>query len=371
MSKTASLLTSTFGPDIHKDSNGKLVSSSQVLVPDLPSWTPLKTLGEDEGPPASDPEVDELSIRNATKSAMKRLRESPTNAQTTVETTVTARPTSKPKKARFNGVLITTKLPLYKKYRSQRKPAPAPASTKRVTSLVDALARTFDANRHTEDSFTHRSRTGLDRRDDTSTAPQTDVETTDAEDDRLQLNTLLSRTPLKRRFPRTSALTVSANTSEANSEETTPFQRDIPQAERLVKRLKSIQYESNPALIDAALGTVEAPISWDAELDFITRDEQFVISPVQTAPPASADDRMVIDEGNSTSGTPRKAFVPPSTQVGNEWRMPTCGVPKRAVLSPYLSRGAQFRQRLDAFFGENTTVRTDRVARPRPVSSAL
>lgn len=348
--------------------NGKPVPSSQVL-PDLPSWTPLKTPGEDEGSTISDSEVDDLPTRDAIDSAMKRLRGSLTNPQETVKNTLT-KPILKPlgsssaqhdckaKKARFDGVLVTTKPPPYKKYGSRMKPGLTSASSTRVTSLVDALARTFDANRHTENPFTRRSRTGLDRHYSVSTAPQTDAGTsTEAEDDQIQLNTRLA---LKRRLPQTSAITASANASEASSEDAASLQR--------LKRLKPIQYESNAALIDAALGTVQAPISWDAELNFITRDDEFVVTPVQTAPLAPADDQMAVDEGDSTPGTPRKALVPPSTQVGDEYRKPKWEYPRRAMLSPYVSRGAKFRQRLHTIFGDNTTVRRDSVARPRPVS---
>ena len=388
MSKTESALhTSSFEHGTHGGIVVKVASTSQVL-PDLPSWTPLKTLGEHEGSPASDLGVDECStIHAATNSAREttRLRVPPIATQETVENTVIAGSTPRPssdakpsrgKTVRFDGVVITTKPLPYRKhsFRVERKPQvvrPAPASNDPATSLVDALARTFDANRYTESPFIRRSRTGLHRHDGASTAPQTDVESTDAEDDQLLLNTRLAHSPSKRQLSRTNRIAISANASEANSEDTTPPQQDIRQPERPIKRLKAIAYESNPALIDAALGTVQAPVSWDGELDFITRDEDFVTSLVQTAPPASAGVQMTIDEGDHTPNSPRKDFQPPSTQARNEWRVPTEGKPKRSVLSPYQSRGAMFRQRLVAIFGENTTVRTDRAARPRPVSAAL
>ena len=370
------LLSSSFGHVTHDDMNKFAPSPPSQVVPDLPSWTPLRTL-EDEGSSTPDPGVDELATRRATKSAMKRLARPPTNAQALVENTVTAGrtlkllPDAKPserKKAQFDGVLIATKSSLNRKHGSQTQPGPArPASGARGLSLVDALARTFDANRYTEHPFPRQSRTASRQHDDASTGPQTDVETTEAEDERLQLNTRLARTSLKRRRAPVGTIGVSA-TSETNSEDLGSLPRDIPQPERPVKRLKPFQYESNPTLIDAALGTVQAPISWDAEMDFITRDEDFV-PPTQTVHVPSAG--MAVDGCDLAANTSGKGSVPSSarTPVGIEWRMPTWGGPKGAILSPYLSRGAKFRQRLDTIFGENVTVRTDRIARPRPVST--
>jgi hypothetical protein len=367
------LLSSSFGHVTHDDDMNKPALPNHV-VPDLPSWTPLRTLEDDEGSSASDPGVDELATRKATESSMKRLAKPLTNAQAPVENTVTVGrtleilPDAKPserKKARFDGVLIATQRSLYRKHGSQSRPGSASAS-----SLVDALARTFDANRHTEHPFPRQSRIASRQHDDASMGPQTDVETTEAEDERLQLNTRLARTPLKRRRAPAGTIRVSANASETNSEDAAPLLQGIPQPERPVKRLKPFQYESNSALIDAALGTVQAPICWDAEMDFITRDDDFV-NPAQTVHVASADARMSVDSGDLAGSSPGKGSVPPSAQtpVRNEWRMPTWGGPKRAILSPYLSRGTKFRQRLDAIFGENVTVRTDRIARPRPVST--
>ena len=369
------LLSSSFGHVTHDGDMNKLAISSRV-APDLPSWTPLRTLEDNEGSSASDPGVDEFATRKATESPMKRLAKPLTYAQAPVENTaivgrtLKSLPDAKPserKKARFNGVLIATKPLLYRKHGARTQPGPALAS-----SLVDALARTFDANRHTEHPFPRQPRAVLRQHDDASTGPQTDVETTEAEDERLQLNTRLARSPLKRRRAPAGTTRVSANASEANSEDAASLLQGIPQPERPVKRLKPFQYELNPALIDAALGTVQAPISWDAEMDFITRDDDFVTS-AQTIHVASADVRMAADGGDLAASSPGVGSVPPSaqTQVGNEWRMPTWGGPKRAILSPYLSRGAKFRKRLDDIFGENVIVRTDRIVRPRPVSTCF
>ncbi|KAG8218290.1 hypothetical protein J3R82DRAFT_3904 [Butyriboletus roseoflavus] len=348
--------------DIHKSTT----SPSQVLVPDLPSWTPLSALGDAGGPPGSDPLADVNDgpsiLKKATGSAMKQLGELPANAQATMTTGQTLKSSSeskpsKAKRARFDGILITTK-PLpgqYKQYRSQTQSRPASASSARVLSLVDALARTFDANRHTEEISPRRSRTLASRQpDDASSAPQTDAESTEAEDERFRLNTRLIRTPLKRWHTQVKT----ANASETNSE-------DIPPPERLVKQLKPIQYEANPELIDTALGTVHAPISWDAEMDIIVRGEDYVIPAQIGRFPEPEDVRMTVDEGDRTAGSPGKGCALPSTLVGNEWHMPTLGNPGKSVLTPYLSRGAKFRQRLGAIFGENATVRTDRIARPR------
>ncbi|KAH0839570.1 hypothetical protein J3R83DRAFT_485 [Lanmaoa asiatica] len=345
---------------VHDEDINNLASPTQA-VPDLPTWTPLRTLGDNEGS-----EVDQPSAWEATGSAeVKQHRGSPINAQAAAQNTVTAKRTlktsfdatpSKRKKARFDGVLIVTKPPFYRTHSSRAQPGPAAA---RTLSLVDALARTFDANRHSEDPFPRPSHS----RDDASTVSQTDVETTEAEGEQRRLNTRLVRTPLKRHHTRT-------NASETNSEDAASLLQAIPQPERPVKRLKPIQYESNPALIDAALGTAQAPIGWDAEVDIIVRNDDFV-NPALTARVPSADGRMDVEEGDRIATSPKTSSVLPSAAVENEWRMPTFGGPKETVLSPYLSCGAKFRQRLEAIFGENTTVRTDRVARPRPADHDL
>ena len=366
------LLNSSCGHVTHNDDMNNLTPSPSQETPDLPSWTPLRTLEDDENSSA----FDELPTKKATNPATKQRARLPTNAQTTVEDTVTAGRTPKSKsfkrkKARFDGVLITTKLSPYRKFGAQTQPPPAPSSSTRAFSLVDALTRTFDANRHSEDVFPRQPHTALRQYDDASTGPQTDVETTEAEDERLQLNTRLARTPLKRSHTRARFLAASANTSTANSEDVASLVQDIPQPERPVKRLKPIQYEGNPALIDAALETVEAPISWEAEMDIITRDADFVMPAQAVHMAASANVRMAVDGSALAASPPVKGSAPSSdrTPVENEWRMPTWVGPKKPILLPYQSRGAKFRQRLDAIFGANTTVRTDRVARPRPVSS--
>ena len=368
------LLNSSSGHVIHGDDMNKLSAPFGQVVPDLPSWTPLRTLEDDEGSSTSDPGVDEFATRRAADLATKRLAR-PATAENTVAAGQTLKPLpdAKPsggKKARFDGILIATKPSFYRKNRSQTQPGPTPAPSFQVFSLVDALARTFDANRHIETPLSRQSRTASRQRDGASTGPQTDVETTEAEDEQLQLNTRLARVPLKRRRAPAGAIAVSANASDANSEEAS---HHVPQGTlRAVKRLKAIQYESNAALIDAALGTVEAPIGWGAEMDFITRDEDFV-TPAQTARVASADVQMAVGGGGGLAASfPGKGSVSSSGQapvVRNEWHMPASGGSKRALLSPYLSRGARFRQRLDTIFGEDATVRTDRIARPRLVSS--
>lgn len=331
--------------------------SGQVL-PDLPSWTPLKALDGDEG---SDPEVDRLpaKLRATDSPAMKGLRKSPQatveNTASVAQSTSKASPGTKPvKRARFDGVLIKEKPSSYKKHRPLSKP-----STTWGTSLVDALAHTFDANRYTASLSTRPSRS----KDDASMALQMEVETSDPEEDLLDLNSRLARRPLKRPFSRINDST-SANISETNSEDVTPIRQDVPLPDRPIKQLKPIPYQLNAAVVDAALGTIEAPISWDHELDFMTRDDDLAISPVQAASPPSPDDRMTFDEGNHTAAPCRKAFLP----AGYARQPPTGGEPPKAVLSPYLSRGAKFRQHLEAVFGENATVRTDRNARPRRVS---
>ncbi|KAF8450929.1 hypothetical protein L210DRAFT_3756415 [Boletus edulis BED1] len=364
------LLSSSFGHVTHDEDLNKPTSPSQAK-PDYPSWTPLK----DEGSIVSDSEVevDELATRKVAESAMKQPAGPPTNTalQATVESTVTAgralrlpsnEKPSKRKKARFDGVVIT-KPPSYRKLSSQTQPASALAPSAWTFNLVDALARTFDANRHAEVPFPHQSHAASRsrQRDDVS------IETTEAEDEQLQLNTRLAPTTLKRqRRGQARTIAVSAIASEANSEDAASLPQDIPQPERPAKRIKPIQYEANPTLIDAALGTEQAPISWDAELDFITQDEDLVAQAQTVHVTSAAEVQMAADENDPTASS---APVPSSAQpqvLGNECGMPMWD-PKGTVLSPYQSRGAKFRQRLHAIFGENTTVRMDRVARPRPV----
>lgn len=381
MSQTESpLLNSGSDHVTHHDDMNKLAPPSQV-VPDLPSWTPLRTQEDAEGSFTSDPEVDELAIRKATDSSAKPLVRRPTNKHATVEITVTAgrAPKSssdakppKAKRARFDGVLIPTKAPPYRKRLAgaQARHGRAPTGT---FSLVDALARTFDANRHIEDDLRRQSRLVSRQHDNVSSGPQTDVETTEAEDEQLQLNTRLAHAPSKRQRlgPRV-IRAVSANVSEPNSEDPLAFWQDVPLPERPVKRLKAIQYETNPALIDAALGTVQAPISWDAEIDIITREEGFAPAQTTRAQAPSVDGRTAVDEGDPTASS---YSVPASAQMpaGDPYHLLTGrGLIRAApVLSPYQSRSAKFRERLDAIFGENTIVRTDRSVKPRPVSSLL
>ncbi|KAG6375055.1 hypothetical protein JVT61DRAFT_3837 [Boletus reticuloceps] len=362
------LLSSSFGHVTHdEDLNKPQAASPSQAATDLPSWTPL---GNDEGSVVSDSEVDELATRKVAESAMKQPAGPPTNTvlQATVESTVTAgralrlpsnEKPSKRKKARFDGVVIATKPPSYRKLSSQTQRVSALAPSAWTFNLVDALSRTFDANRHAEVPLPRQSHTASRsrQRDDVST------ETTEAEDEQLQLNTRLAHTTLKRQ--RRGQARIIA--SETNSEDAASLPQDIPQPERPAKRIKPIQYEANPTLIDAALGTEQAPISWDAELDFITRDEDLVAQAQTVHVASAADVQMAADENDPTASS---ALVPSSAQppvLGNEYRMPTWGDPKGTVFSPYQSRGAKFRQRLEAIFGENTTVRMDRVARPRPV----
>ena len=383
ISQTESLLhSSIFGHTsvTHDTSNTGMkrpATPSQVVV-DFPSWTPLQAGAqeEEESLSAPDQEVDDLAARKGTDSAMERAEAArsgpPTNAQATAENTVTGRTLDPPsdakptkvKKARFDGVFIATKPRPYRKLSAQTQSGRADAaSSAQPFSLVDALARTFNANRHPKSPSSRPSRPGLRQPDDASTAPQTDVETTEAEDDHLQLNTRLVRTPLRRRPG--GRVIVSANATETNSEDA------LAQPERPAKRLRTILYEANVALIDKALGTVQAPVSWDAEMDIITRDDDVMTSAQAVLVHVSSmNDRTGVDADTVTASSLRSpAPVSAQTSIDHAWRMPN---PMRhwqqPVLSPYQCRGAKFRQRLDAAFGANATVRTDKTARPRPVS---
>ncbi|KAG9317103.1 hypothetical protein JVU11DRAFT_1291 [Chiua virens] len=350
----------------------------------------------DAGPLTSNNEVDELSTEHATRSPITRPTEPPTNGRATIETPTTAtstgilrpklsldaKPTFKGKKTRFDGVLITTKSPSYQILRSSRPgsvSAPASSSRLRQLSLVDALACTFDANRHTEGPARRHPRLYRDDDGSATPGPQTDVDT-EAEDEKLQLNTRLARSPLKKLYPRTRAI-LSENVSDHNSEDGASLlpPRD---AERPVKRLKPISYDANAALVDAALGTVEATIGWDAELDFITKeDDEFTLpmTPVTRWVPTDAhgmeDMQLLVDDGANepTSGpTAGKTLLSSTPVAANQRHGPICVPPRpRRMLLPYLSRGAKFIQRLDTIYGENATVRTDKAARPTSVSASF
>lgn len=133
---------------------------------------------------------------------------------------------------------------------------------------------------------------------------------------------------------------------------------DSTTSERPVKRLKVVQYETNTAWVNAALGTVEAPISWDVgelPVDSIpaveVKDE--VMSPKETVHALSSDAPMaVVDESSClpissslgevsvSASTPVPAVDVATSLYSNATHYMEFPVPKR-----------EFRQRLADTFG--------------------
>ncbi|KAF9224382.1 hypothetical protein BS17DRAFT_879873 [Gyrodon lividus] len=360
-----------------------IASSSQP--PDLPSWTSLRTSGGDGESPSSPESGDnefpaEISkvkvsqggqtFSTATTSDKPRssgsaLRPSSSSLNTRI---------SKVKKARFDGVVITSKPSLPRNSTSDIQPALAPraASSATTFSLVDALRRTFDANKH-HDAFPLRQPSvSLDQDDDnTSIVLPTDVETTtEPEDEQPNLNNrlLAPRLPKKHRLTRATARVSSENASESTSN-TALVPEVVTRRKPTSRRIKPISYEANAAFVDAALGTVLAPVAWNVEPSFGVKE----MDPVGQWEGANAisDKVAVRDEaGGHDDRAPAegRVMVLP-TKVENERPMSTLRLPRKvepsAVLTPYLSRGAKFRQRLNLMFGEDATVRVDRGAQPR------
>jgi hypothetical protein len=337
---------------VHYMAAGCIASSNQPL--DLPSWTPLRKSGSDARIPPISSEFEDNELP-AEVSKVDARRGQVSSTATTSPTASRASGASKPtstsssldaktgtgKKARFIGVVIVSKPPVSRKSTSDVQPAQAP-SNGTTLSLVDALRRTFDANIHCDSLPPRRPRVSLDQDDDV----------TEPEDDRPKLNNRL--------FARRRAR-ATANTSE----DTTP----VPQAvtQRQPRPLKAISYEANAAQVDAALGTVVAPVTLEAELEFGLRDVHAV---------GQGESGKVISDEVDVGG--RDAIVAADggviapANVENERSTPMLRVLRNAepsaVLTPYLSRGEKFRQRLNLMFGEDATVRGDRGARPRLVS---
>ncbi|KAF9242911.1 hypothetical protein BU15DRAFT_60198 [Melanogaster broomeanus] len=338
-----------------------IAASSQPL--NLPSRTPLKTPGGGENSPASSEYEDmELPARaevagqwssTATSSSLFKGLEhqrsgsidsgKPTSSESSLHTK-----TGKARKVRFDGVVITSKPPLSRRSTVDTQPQvthrPRPASSATALSLVDALQRTFIANKHYDASLPRPTRDSLDH-DDASIVPQTDVDAnSEDEDDQPKLNNhlLAPLSPKQRRLTRATLLDPSVETTDSTSEDTTPAPQAILQ--RQTKRLRAISYEANAALVDAALGTVLAPVVWEVEPDHGLE----LLDPVGQWGRAHATAPVSVEYQLPTS-----ILTVPAKPEGS------------AVLTPYLSRGAKFRQRLDLMFGEDATVRMDKGARPR------
>ncbi|KIK94410.1 hypothetical protein PAXRUDRAFT_828017 [Paxillus rubicundulus Ve08.2h10] len=343
--ESSSLPHANFQQVAHHMAADCIASSNQPL--DLPFWTPLRTSESDVGSPpvSSEPEDNELQAEVSQVDA--RSSQAFSTATTLERASGASKPTSSSsldaktrtaKKARFIGVVIVSKPPISRKSTPGVQPAqtPRPASSATSLSLVDALRRTFDANIHCESPPPRQARVSLDQDGDAST-----------EDDRPKLNNRL--------FARRRA-------AASASEDTTP----VPQAvtQRQPRPLKAISYEANSAQIDAALGTAVAPVTLEAELEFDLGDVHHV-GQWESANEISNE----VDVGGRDAIVTANGFVIPQANVENERSTPMLRVLRKvepsAVLTPYLSRDAKFRQRLNLMFGEDATVRGDRGARPR------
>ncbi|KIJ70365.1 hypothetical protein HYDPIDRAFT_35756 [Hydnomerulius pinastri MD-312] len=363
--------------DMHLSTSG-----SQTL--DLPSWTPLRTSRKCGGTShSSQSEVDDLleeassgkskqqrrlgrTSSTATRLAKPRNTRRVSNTTSPVSSSVVPQQTSLSKsttgkvknaRLRFDGVVITSR-PFSRNSTSVVVSAPPLASTAAAFSLVDALQRTFNANKHPEAPLTSVPPRPLDQVDDASNVPQTeDVETvTEPEDEppRFDNHLLAPGSPLKRRLTRATASDLFPSAPESTSDDNTP----VPQ--RKPRRAKVISYDTNAALVDDALGTRLAPVDWGAEPDFVLEDMDSIGEWDTARPEVGTDDEY--GEEAATAGV-----VIPPVQLAKPRTLSTVPgkVEPSAVRMPYLSRGAKFRQQLDLSFGENATVRVDRGAHPK------
>ncbi|KAH7888121.1 hypothetical protein F5I97DRAFT_954535 [Phlebopus sp. FC_14] len=356
---------------VHLDN--KPHQSPRFPLPDLPSWTALKTSedNDDDGCSVhsfhSDHEHSAAAMSTLHTSNTEFHRDTATAPvkDSAVDVSVSKSSShTNVKKARFDGVLIVSRLPRRRKHSSAVVvSSQPPTAAESRFSLVDALQRTFDANRHPEGAATAH----LINKKDVSAAPQTDAESgTEPEDESgyLRPNTLLApaRSPGKRRLTRNSAsalFTGKSSASASTSDGATP----VPQpASVRGRQTKPISYGGNAALVDAALGTRLAHIKWDAipKLDI---PEEAVGDVDATEDGGEGGLVMTVEKAN------RSGVL--STVRGR----PMLAVPRRATPSgawtPYQSRHSKFRQRLNLLFGDDATVRVDKGARPRAPFSSL
>ncbi|KAI6046491.1 hypothetical protein EDC04DRAFT_1477421 [Pisolithus marmoratus] len=259
------------------------------------------------------------------------------------------------KKALFDGVLITTRPP------KPTLPCHADSSTERsVTpttfSLLNALQRTFDAN--------NRSSLSL-QDDDASNTPQTDLDAA-TDDERVLIRRRLS--PLKRRSSRYPTAQSDNDAAEVAMA--------VPDSS-VKKRVRSIPYDSMPEVIDAALGTVCAPV-WlgtvDEPEDDGEAEEPEAIWSVASNMSEYSDNGSPQKRGNTVSRGIISGFsLPPlfskrpplSPALTATSDSPHRKVEQTGFITPRVPTRHRFQQKLHSLFGENATVRTDRSARPR------
>lgn len=119
------------------------------------------------------------------------------------------------------------------------------------------------------------------------------------------------------------------------------------------KRVRAVPYDSCSRMVDKALGTRRAPVGWQPVLHRQRKSEKHNV-PHGSVTPSSA----------SASSSWR---IPPMTTSTMKNQMPSPSPP--GVITPYLSLSDRFKQKLQHAFGEHATVRGDRGARPRTVST--
>ncbi|KAG6332632.1 hypothetical protein ID866_6454 [Astraeus odoratus] len=263
------------------------------------------------------------------------------------------------RKGLFDGVVITSRSPHTQKptapLSSVSSPSSHPPTTsiKTPSSLLDALQRTFDAN-----TFT--ALPPIQQDDNTLSAPVTDVETT-TDDER---NRAAPQTRLASPKRRSKRQQVSQHGRLSDKPEGLV---GLPQSK---KHTKAVPYDSIPTVVDAALETRLAPIQWGStttEREDPGRAREWGVfgegmSDVSVDPDEWSKQEKIHQCAQQTCILPR---CPPRPTPSSSIAMSTAPLELASTLSPYVSMGDRFRQRLYQIFGEDATVQTGRVARPR------
>jgi len=269
----------------------------------------------------------------------------------------------KSKKVLFDGVVITSR-PL------QKHPSSISSASAIPFSLVDALQFSFDANKQA--LLVPRSALPKLDGDASSSAAQTDVET-GTEDERGSSTAVVPQgrlSPVRRRFARRQGpLNAAASESVVSR-----------------KRVKPVSYDSVAAVIDDVLGTVVAPMRWDSDVDeseSASRAGEWgghgdAMSDTLTGSLPWAEHgkggrgRREQQSSGDRVSVPLSAFLarrsPMSSLIA---ATSTVSLEPTSALRPHVSMGDRFRQKLYHIFGENATVRMDRGARPRVVSTRV
>lgn len=297
---------------------------------------------------------------------------------TSVSTETRPKP-PKSKRALFDGVVITSR-PRQKHASSSiphaRPPPPPPASTAAQNSLVDALQFTFDANKQQAQP----SRQALLTSDDESVIAaqilEREQEQGEAETDKVDKGRLGG--PAIPSRPRRREVSWSVATrSESASEDA-----GVPVVSR-PKRAKPVAYDAVAAVVDDALGTVVAPVRWDdtvvedAESASragewgVCRDAMSDVSMDSTLAPREGGERGRKQQPQlqPLGGSERGPVPRPSSVTSLIAATSNVSLEPTSALLPHVPMGDRFWQKLYHIFGENATVRMDRGARPRAVST--